>query len=79
MDLVPVGHKANHNPVVSTTIIDPIYQSQLVPDSEGGRDIFMVGEEEQPAEKTSEEIAVGGHKMHIFTVNIPTFHSRYRR
>jgi hypothetical protein len=22
---------------------------------------------------------VGGHKMHIFTVNIPTFHSRYRR
>jgi hypothetical protein len=23
--------------------------------------------------------AVGGHKMHIFTTNIPTFHSRYRR
>jgi hypothetical protein len=22
---------------------------------------------------------VGGHKMHIFTTNIPTFHSRYRR
>jgi hypothetical protein len=22
---------------------------------------------------------VGGHKMHIFTVNIPIFHSRYRR
>jgi hypothetical protein len=22
---------------------------------------------------------VGGHKMHIFTSNIPTFHSRYRR
>jgi hypothetical protein len=22
---------------------------------------------------------VGGHKMHIFTANIPTFHSRYRR
>jgi hypothetical protein len=20
---------------------------------------------------------VGGHKMHIFTTNIPTFHSRY--
>jgi hypothetical protein len=24
-------------------------------------------------------VAVGGHKMHIFTDNIPTFHSRYRR
>jgi hypothetical protein len=22
---------------------------------------------------------VGGHKMHIFTTNIPTFHARYRR
>jgi hypothetical protein len=22
---------------------------------------------------------VGGHKIHIFTSNIPTFHSRYRR
>jgi hypothetical protein len=22
---------------------------------------------------------VDGHKMHIFTANIPTFHSRYRR
>jgi hypothetical protein len=21
---------------------------------------------------------VGGHEMHIFTANIPTFHSRYR-
>jgi hypothetical protein len=24
-------------------------------------------------------VCVGGHKMHIFTVNIPTFHGRYRR
>jgi hypothetical protein len=23
--------------------------------------------------------AAGGHKMHIFTANIPIFHSRYRR
>jgi hypothetical protein len=22
---------------------------------------------------------IGGHKMHIFTTNIPTFHSRYKR
>jgi hypothetical protein len=25
------------------------------------------------------EGGVGSHKMHIFTVNIPTFHARYRR
>jgi hypothetical protein len=24
-------------------------------------------------------LCVGGHKMHIFTANIPIFHSRYRR
>jgi hypothetical protein len=24
-------------------------------------------------------VAVGSHKMHIFTANIPTFHTRYRR
>jgi hypothetical protein len=24
-------------------------------------------------------LTAGGHKMHIFTVNIPIFHARYRR
>jgi hypothetical protein len=24
-------------------------------------------------------LVVGGHKMHIFTANIPAFHARYRR
>jgi hypothetical protein len=24
-------------------------------------------------------LGVGGHKMHIFTTNIPTFHARCRR
>jgi hypothetical protein len=24
-------------------------------------------------------LGVGGHKMHIFTANIPTFYARYRR
>jgi hypothetical protein len=26
-----------------------------------------------------EREGVGGHKMHIFTVDIPTFYARYRR
>jgi hypothetical protein len=30
-------------------------------------------------EQNSECGGVGSYKMHIFTVNIPTFHSRYRR
>jgi hypothetical protein len=28
---------------------------------------------------TKDQEIVGGHKMHIFIVNIPIFHSRYRR
>jgi hypothetical protein len=30
-------------------------------------------------EKNSKCGGVGGHKKHIFTANIPTFHARYRR
>jgi hypothetical protein len=30
-------------------------------------------------EQNSKYGGVGGHKMHIFTISIPTFHSRYRR
>jgi hypothetical protein len=29
--------------------------------------------------RVAHESAIGGHKMHIFTSNIPTFYSRYRR
>jgi O-phosphoseryl-tRNA(Cys) synthetase len=30
-------------------------------------------------EQNSKYGGVDGHKIHIFTVSIPTFHSRYRR
>jgi hypothetical protein len=30
-------------------------------------------------EQNSKCGGISGHKMHIFTVNISTFHSRYRR
>jgi hypothetical protein len=30
-------------------------------------------------EQNSKCGGVGGYKIHIFTANIPTFHSRYRR
>jgi hypothetical protein len=36
---------------------DPIYELSLKSDSEGGREVFMVGQGEQPVAKTTEEIA----------------------
>jgi hypothetical protein len=45
---------------------------------------FTTSQSPQPHQTTQtmltpDELAVGGHKIHIFTTNIPTFHSRYRR
>jgi hypothetical protein len=37
-------------------ITDPIHQSSLKSDSEGDREVYMVGQEEEPPEKTVEEI-----------------------
>jgi hypothetical protein len=42
---------------ITAAIIDPIYQSPLESDFEGNREIFMVGDGEQPRNKTIEEIA----------------------
>jgi hypothetical protein len=53
----PLGDKDGHTPTVSTTITDPIYQPPPESDSEGDREIFMVGEGEQPTEKTTRENA----------------------
>jgi hypothetical protein len=50
------GDKADHILTISTAITDPIYQLSLEFDSEGDREVFMVGEGEQPAEKTIEEV-----------------------
>jgi hypothetical protein len=51
------GDKADHNPAGSPATIDPIYQSPLKSDSVGDRKVYMVGQSEQPTEKTDEEIA----------------------
>jgi hypothetical protein len=42
---------------VPVAIKDPTYQSPLESDFEGNREVFMVGEGEQPPKKTIEEIA----------------------
>jgi hypothetical protein len=56
-DLDPTGDKADHILIITTAITDSISQSSLKSDFVGDREIFMVGDEEQPPEKTTEEIA----------------------
>jgi hypothetical protein len=57
MDTDPSGHKVNHTPTVLIAITDPIYQSPPESNSEGDREVFMVGERDEPTEKTTEGIA----------------------
>jgi hypothetical protein len=56
MDLDPIGDKANHILTVSAAITDPIHQSAPGSDSEGGREVYMVGNGEELPKKTTEEI-----------------------
>jgi hypothetical protein len=57
IDPDPTGDNANHTQAILIAIIDPIYQLPPETDSEGDRQVFIVGESEQPLEKTVEEIA----------------------
>jgi hypothetical protein len=54
----PSGDKADHNEIAGLTVVDPIYQSPSESDSDGGREVYMVGKGEPPADKTTEEIAL---------------------
>jgi hypothetical protein len=56
MDLDPTRDKADHTLAVLVATIDPIYQSSLESDSEGGGEVYMVGNREELSEKTVKEI-----------------------
>jgi hypothetical protein len=56
-DSDPSGDKANHNQIGYPTAIDPIDPSSPESDSDYGREIYMVAQGDQPAEKTTEKIA----------------------
>jgi hypothetical protein len=56
-DIDPSRDKAGHNQIGFLAITDLIYHSPSESDFEGGREVYMVGQGEQPAEKTTEEIA----------------------
>jgi hypothetical protein len=55
-DIDPTEDKANHTLAVPAATTDPINQSSLESDSEGGGEVFMVGNGEEPPEKIVEEI-----------------------
>jgi hypothetical protein len=52
----PAGDKTDHTLAVLATITDPIYQSSLDSDSEGGGEVYMVGNGEEFPNKMVEEI-----------------------
>jgi hypothetical protein len=56
MDPNPAGDKVDHILVVLAVTTDPIYQSSPESDSEGGREVYMVGNREEPPKKNTEEI-----------------------
>jgi hypothetical protein len=56
MELDPSGDKTDHTSAVLAAITDPIYQSSPESDSEGDREVYIVGQGEEPHEKTVEEI-----------------------
>jgi hypothetical protein len=56
MDQDPSGDKANHTLVVLVAITDPIHQLSPESDSRGDTKVYMVGQREEPPEKTVKEI-----------------------
>jgi hypothetical protein len=56
MDSDLAGDKADHTLVVTAATTDPIYESSSKSDSEGGREVYMVGHREELSKKTFEEI-----------------------
>jgi hypothetical protein len=52
----PTGDKADHTLAILVAVTDPIYQSSLESNSEGGREVYMVGNREELPKKTIEEI-----------------------
>jgi hypothetical protein len=55
-DSDPLGDKSDHTMAVHAAITDPIHQSSSESDSEGDREVYLVGKGDQPPKKTAEEI-----------------------
>jgi hypothetical protein len=55
-DSDPLGDKSDHTMAVHAAITDPFHQSSSESDSEGDREVYLVGKGDQPPKKTAEEI-----------------------
>jgi hypothetical protein len=56
IDLDPTVDKADHILAIPVATTDPIYQSLPKSNSEGGGEVYKVGNGEEPPKKTVEEI-----------------------
>jgi hypothetical protein len=56
MDSDPTRDKTDHTLAISVATTDPIYQSSLEIDSEGGAEVYIVGNREELLDKMVEEI-----------------------
>jgi hypothetical protein len=52
----PTGDNADHTLAFLAATIDPIYQSSPESDSEGGGEVYMVGNREELSDNMVEEI-----------------------
>jgi hypothetical protein len=52
----PAWDKADHTLAIPAATIDPIYQTSPESNSEGGEQVYMVGNEEELLDRTTEEI-----------------------
>jgi hypothetical protein len=52
----PSGHRVNHHEISCLEGVDPIYKQSTGSDSDGGQEVFMVGQGE-PSIQTTDEIA----------------------
>jgi hypothetical protein len=70
-DLNSAGDKADHILSILTATLDPIYQSSPESDSEGSREVYMVGNREELLEKTTEEIQQEAEEEITRTAHLP--------
>jgi hypothetical protein len=56
MDSDPTRDKTDHTLAISVATTDPIYQSSLEIDSEGGGEVYIVGNREELLDKMVKEI-----------------------
>jgi hypothetical protein len=79
MDLDPMGGKADHTQAIPVATTDPIYQSSLKSDSEGGEEVYMMGNGEELLEKMVDEIQRDAEEEIVCTAQLARVAERGKR